>query len=104
MAMSKVIDCERHGATRPHMICQHLQEQEGLGYYRVEVAPERDDYETALCEACDALVWEEDGWTDRVNEFAGWKLYCEACYFGALERHHLLGIGNLGPESEATSV
>lgn len=98
------IHCQKHGATKPHMICQHLQTKEGLGYYRVEVAPDRDDCETALCEACDALVWEEDGWTDRVYAFAGWKLYCEACYCSVLEHHRLLGTGKLGTETEATGT
>lgn len=82
------------------MICKHLLESNGLGYYRVEVPPGRADYETALCEACDELLWKEEGWTDRLYEFADWKLSCRGCYEKILQRHSLLGVGRLAEEEE----
>lgn len=80
------------------MICRHLREDTGLKYYRVEVPPGMDDYVTVLCESCDKLLWEEDGWTDRLFEFAGWQLFCIRCIEDRLHHHSLLGVGQLSPE------
>jgi hypothetical protein len=80
------------------MICRHLREGTGLGFYRVQVPPGSNDYETGLCEQCDALFWEEDDWTDRLFDFADWKLYCRQCFEEVLAGHYLLGVGQLGPE------
>jgi hypothetical protein len=82
------------------MICRHLCEGRKLGYYRVQVSPDSDDYETGLCKRCDALLWKENGWTDRLFDFAGWKLYCRKCYEKVLTGHRLLGVGTLGSEEE----
>ncbi len=82
------------------MICQHLREGNGLGYFRVEVPPGRDDYQTALCEACDELLWKEAGWTDRLCDFADWKLFCRGCCEEILKRHRLLGVGQLREDEE----
>jgi hypothetical protein len=77
-----------------------LREGTELGYYRVEVPPGSDDYETGLCEECDALLWQEEGWTDLLFDFADWKLYCRQCYQQVLARHRLLGVGQLASDGE----
>jgi hypothetical protein len=96
----KRIHCDEHGESEPCMICRHLREETGLGFYRVTVDPGQDDYETALCEACDELFWEEEGWTDRLFDFADWQLYCRSCFEKTLRSHRLLGIGKLAPDEE----
>jgi len=83
------------------MICQHLRDGAGLGFFRVEVPPGSDDYETGLCERCDALLWQEEGWTDRLFDFADWKLFCRECFEDVLGRHLLLGVGQLAPGDDA---
>lgn len=82
------------------MICRHLRVGSGIGFYRVEVPPGSDDHETGLCERCDKLFWQEEGWTDKLFDFAEWELYCRQCYEKVLERHRLLGVGRLGPGEE----
>jgi hypothetical protein len=63
--MARDLRCESHGPSQARMICSHLCEGSGLGFYRVEPAPSADDYETALCEACDELLWAENGRTEE---------------------------------------
>ena len=77
------------------MLCRHLISGADLGYFRVEVDPGQDDCETALCQACDEFFWNEQGWTDRLYDFADWKLFCRVCFEDTLKRHRLLGIGRL---------
>jgi hypothetical protein len=86
--------------TEGRMICQHLRGGSGLGYYRVEVPPGVDFYETALCEECDRLLFEEGGWTMREFDFADWKLYCRGCFEEVLTRHRLIAVGHLAPDGE----
>ncbi len=92
------VECAEHGPSEATMICRHLCDGKRLGYYRVKPAPGRDDLETALCAECDALVWEEDGWTDRVYDFADWQIYCRQCFERTLKRHRLRGVGRLAPD------
>lgn len=75
------------------MICQHLQIGSGLGYARVLVTPEDDDYETAMCERCESLLLSEAGWTDKLTSVAGWKLFCRQCYHDKLKNHTLVAEG-----------
>jgi hypothetical protein len=82
------------------MICCHLREGSGLRFYRVEVSPEQDFYETALCEECDRLFFEEGGWTMRLFDFADWKLFCRQCFEQMLRGHRLLDVGRLAPDKE----
>jgi hypothetical protein len=98
--MATKVECARHGACKGCMICRHLREGQGLGYWRVKVPPSSDDYETGMCEECDAFFWREQGWTDQLFEFAGWKLFCRKCYAEVLDRHRLVGIGKLGDGQE----
>jgi hypothetical protein len=83
------------------MICRHLRDGSGLGYYRVEVPPGVDFYETGLCEECNALFFLEEGWTDRLFDFADWRLFCRDCFEVSLRRHRLLGVGQHTPDEEA---
>jgi hypothetical protein len=99
--VAKQVQCPTHGVTAGCVICRHLRDGSDLGYYRIEVPPGVDFYETGLCEACDALLWEEDGWTDRLFDFADWKLFCRECFEGTLKRHRLLGVGQHTSEEEA---
>jgi len=75
------------------MICQHLQNESGLGYARVLVLPEEDDYETAMCENCEIILLSEAGWTEKLTSIAGWKLFCKQCYKNTLKNHTLVAEG-----------
>ena len=99
--MAKQVQCPTHGPTAGCIICRHLRDGSGLGYYRVGVPPGVDFYETGLCDECDALLFAEEGWTDRLFDFAGWKLYCRGCFESVLGRHRLLSVGQHAPDEEA---
>ena len=77
------------------MICQHLVSKVGLEYALVKVAPGEDDYETAMCADCESLLLEERAWSEKLYEFAGWKLFCEECYRNLLLNHILVAEGNM---------
>ena len=98
--MVKRVRCPTHGLRAGRMICRHLRDGTGLGYYRVAVPPGVDFYETGLCEECDRLFFEEGGWTMRLFDFADWKLFCRECFDRVVERHRLLGVGQLADDDE----
>jgi hypothetical protein len=82
------VHCERHGVTAYALLCRHLAAGAGLGYFAIP--PEPEEPAQAWCEACDEVVEAEQGWTDRADAQADWRLYCAGCYAGALARHTLL--------------
>lgn len=85
MASSQIY-CEEHGVTSYCIICQHLCAERGLQYYSQYVAA--DDYPAhSWCNHCDALLQEDEGWSDRGDEFAGWKLLCAGCHAQVLKGH-----------------
>jgi hypothetical protein len=75
------VHCPKHGDTEPGIICRHLQESKGLRFFEIHHDP------WAWCEACDAVLEEERDFTDRLCEFADWKVYCRQCYVKTLRRH-----------------
>jgi hypothetical protein len=82
------IHCDRHGVTAS-CICRHLREGRGPGYWAIKPGP--DGPAQAWCGACDAVLAEDRGWTDRGDALADWKLYCARCYTETLGRHTLRG-------------
>ena len=89
------IHCDRHGVTAYCLICQHLRTGEGIGFWEIEA--EDDEPGQAWCELCDAALDQDQGWSDRAEALADWKLYCGCCYSEALERHQRLGWDSGGP-------
>ncbi len=79
------IYCDQHGVTAYCLICQHLRGGVGLGYWAIK--PEPKEPAQAWCEACDAVLDQDRGWSDRAEALADWKLYCAGCYAEALSRH-----------------
>jgi hypothetical protein len=88
--------CDTHGRRQKRMICGHLAAGSQLEFIRVLPSDDPEEYETALCTECDGVLWEEDGWTDRLFAFACWKLFCDKCYEETLTRHELVHTGRLG--------
>jgi hypothetical protein len=82
------VDCPEHGASPACIICQHLRTQDGLGYYAIAAEPAEPAM--AWCEACDQLLAQERGWTDRADAHAGWKLLCTRCHERRLAAHQLI--------------
>jgi hypothetical protein len=74
--------CSKHGNTIPCIICRHLGEGAGMNYFAIKHDP------WAWCEKCDEVLEEERDWSDRLNEFADWQVYCRQCYTKTLRRHH----------------
>lgn len=86
---SRVIHCARHGIEKYCLICQHLCQSNGLAYWAIQAEPELPAQ--AWCAACDAVLEQERGWSDRAIAQAGWKHYCALCYEETLESHNFLG-------------
>jgi hypothetical protein len=79
------IHCDEHGASDYCLICQHLEAKSGLEYLACRALP---DYPAqAWCKGCDAVLQQEQGWSDRADAEADWKLVCEGCYEQALARN-----------------
>ena len=53
------IHCERHGVTAYCIICRHLCDCAGLGFWAIE--PDLDEPAQAWCEGCDAVLAAEQG-------------------------------------------
>ena len=79
------VHCGRHGVTAYCLICRHLREGVGLGYWAIRAEPEEPAQ--AWCEECDAALDQDRGWSDRATALADWKLYCAGCYVEALSQH-----------------
>jgi len=83
------IHCEKHGVTAGCIICRHLCEAKGLGFWSIK--PDATGPAQAWCEECDGVLDEDRGWTDRGDALADWRLYCTKCYTKTLKRHRRRG-------------
>jgi hypothetical protein len=93
-----LIHCAQHGVSPYGIICRHLRDENRLGYLAIRA--EGDEPAQAWCEACDTVLEEEQGWTDRADLQADWKLYCTVCYETTLRRHRLRSwVEGTSPES-----
>ena len=91
MEKSPIIHCETHGNLLTCVACKHLRTGSGLRYYAERPDPDiRPDAWEALCERCSDVLNEEEGWTERAEEFAGGKRLCAECYQLTLRRHRRL--------------
>ena len=86
----KPVNCKQHGASAQCVICTHLQERDGLGYFAIDA--DGAEPAQAWCEACDVVMSQERGWTDRATAFANWKLTCEVCYRNRLRAQTLISL------------
>jgi hypothetical protein len=77
------VHCEEHGESIACIICRHLREGSGLGYYAIREGP------WAWCEDCNAFSESGKGW-NRLYKFADWQVHCSRCYRRALRRHKRL--------------
>ena len=85
----KMVECDEHGSTPGCLICRHLGDGRGLGYWAIQA--DAAGPAQAWCIACDALLAWDRGWSDRASALADWQLYCTICYDKTLKRHALLG-------------
>ena len=82
----KLIDCSKHGKSRPAFICQHLNKNQQTGFEesfetQIGMYLQEDDELSAWCNKCEEIRSKDDGWNDENMEFAKIKLVCENCYF-----------------------
>ena len=92
------IHCHLHGLSTYCMICRHLREGLGLGYWAIK--PESDEPAMAWCEECDTALDRDRGWSDRATELADWRLYCTVCYEARLTLHTRRGWDSGGKPEE----
>jgi hypothetical protein len=78
------VHCDEHGATEACILCRHLRLGRGLRYYAIKGDP------WAWCAECDSVLEAEQGWSDRLYQFADWQVYCRQCFRRALRRHKLV--------------
>ena len=88
-SQTRMVDCDEHGQSPGCLICRHLREEHGLGYWAIQ--PDAESPLQAWCIACNALATWDRGWTDRASALADWQIYCTICYEKTLKRHKLLG-------------
>jgi hypothetical protein len=85
---SGIVICDTHGRRPYGMICVHLRQNEGLRYFAVPRC--KHGPPQAWCEACNAVVDQESGWTDVSDAHADWHLFCTECYAGRLRSHRFV--------------
>ncbi len=66
----KLIQCKKHGFSRPAFICQHLNENDKTGFKKIfetEIGMhlEDDDNLSAWCNKCREARIKEDGWNQK---------------------------------------
>ena len=61
----------------------------------IQKSPDEDDYETAMCTACEAILLKDQAWSDRLSQHADFELFCRACYEGKLKNHMLVAKGGM---------
>ena len=77
------VHCDEHGDSDACIICRHLRAGRGLRYFIIKGDP------WAWCEECDAVLEAEQGWSDKLYQFAAWQVACRDCFRRALRRHRL---------------
>ncbi len=85
----RLVECDDHGSTPDCLVCKHLCDRRGLGYWAIKSDDTGPDQ--AWCNDCDAVLEEDRGWSDRACAVADWQIYCTFCYDKTLKRHKLLG-------------
>ncbi|EJL74393.1 DUF6882 domain-containing protein [Chryseobacterium populi] len=82
----KVVECGKHGHSRPAFVCDHLDLETPKGFeeafdtYKGMELEEEDDFQ-AWCNECEKIRLEHDGWNEESEKFAQIQLICEDCYF-----------------------
>lgn len=82
------IECQEHGVRARTFVCQHLVSGSDLGFH-FEVSEDEPDiaWPDAWCDACDAVLEAEGGWTEEAEEAAGVSVVCDFCYESSRERN-----------------
>ncbi len=91
--MREKVNCKVHGRNEACMICSHLIKEEGKAFAKVLVRPEDEDYETAMCVDCETLLLDDGEWSEELEKFAEWKLFCRKCYENTIKKHELVAEG-----------
>jgi hypothetical protein len=73
------IDCAQHGRQRSCALCSHLIHAAGLGFNTDDPTNE-NPFPDAFCDFCQAVLEEENGWTERAKELVPCSIVCGQCY------------------------
>ncbi|MCB9583408.1 MAG: hypothetical protein H6717_40625 [Polyangiaceae bacterium] len=81
MTSDKKIECAEHGDQDGTFVCIHLVAGVGQGFHHGYDDDDPDAmFPDAWCDACEAVLEEEDGWTERLKAAMDIQLLCAGCY------------------------
>jgi hypothetical protein len=75
LAQDEWIDCRTHGRRPGTLMCRHLLEMTGIGFFTSDESDQAD----AWCAECEAAWQAEEKWTEAATAFAGFGLICDCC-------------------------
>lgn len=81
------VNCAQHGERRSTLVCRHLTRGEKLGFFTAAEDDPENPWPGAWCGACEKLLEEDKGWSERAREFARVTLVCDKCYEVFRERN-----------------
>jgi hypothetical protein len=96
--MADKLKCGTLGEIEARYVCDHLFRNERekppsvLAYFEPHHEP-HEPTPAIWCEACEAVVVEQDGIDERVHEFAQFRAVCGFCFQKYLDRHTPAGDG-----------
>jgi len=68
-------------------VCHHLVSGTGLGFFTAADDDPENPWPGAWCGACERILEEDRGWSERAREFAKVTLVCDRCYAAARARN-----------------
>jgi hypothetical protein len=80
-----VLQCTHHGPSQTIFVCQHLPRGAGVGFN--PATDPGNPRPNAWCDACDRMLVQERGWTDRAEAMAKIVVICASCYDIVEERN-----------------
>jgi len=89
----KYVECDKHTGGRLAFVCQHLIQQNKLGFHEAfetdesEPLTDPDDDYQAWCDECEKVRLKAGEWTDAAMEIVKIKIVCDECYFEIKKRN-----------------
>ena len=78
--MSDTIYCNTHGECEPTIVCSHLAEHSAGQGFNSDEPTEEEPCPDAWCDACDAILEAEQGWTEEAEKLIKLSVLCSGCY------------------------
>ena len=97
MSNLRPVICPFHGERPPTLVCKHLVEGKGLGFYTPNRPTSDDgadndpDDDQAWCSECESVRQQNAGGNDLSEPFAAMTRICDVCFEAARVRNRLGG-------------